>query len=265
MNIIEMAFRMSEQVQSFRERVRLYFYEVMLSGHACPSCAASLEMIGEGRARCMMCGTTLDPTLAFQRCSSCGGQPRLRVRRYVCCSCGGDVASRFLFDGLVFDAEYFRQKMAESRERKQELRERVREMLAGSRSNAIQLEALELEQAGDLFRAIDSLTLEAFAASLPGSRSRFDLNRYQAHVQAHLRPIPVALEQIPPLSENARLDRVWRFIAIIFLAHAGIIDVWQQGDTILVIKHETDRERQGLPGDIEEDDGIEGPLGRATA
>jgi hypothetical protein len=35
-----------------------------------------------------------------------------------------------LFDGLVFDTDYFRQKMVESRQRKREQRERVRQMLA---------------------------------------------------------------------------------------------------------------------------------------
>jgi hypothetical protein len=261
MNIIEMAFRLSERVQDFRERVRRYFYEVILSGHSCPKCGGGLEMIGEGRSRCVRCGGTLDPTLAFQRCPACCGQPRLQVRRYVCVSCGGDVSSQFLFDGLVFDAEYFRQKMAESRERKQELRERVQQMLAESRSNTLQLGALEPQNMGGLLQALDGLTLEAFATTLPPTRSRFDLNRYQAHIQAHLRPIPLAMEQIPPLSENSRLDRVWRFIAIIFLAHAGIIDVWQQGDTILVIKHETNGERSGISGDLEEADGVEGLVG----
>ena len=265
MNIIELAFRMCERVQGFREQVRRFFYELMLSGHACPRCDGRLEMVSDSRSRCAGCGAIHDPTIAFQRCSSCGGEPKVRIRRYVCGACGADIASQFLFDGLVFDAEYFRQKVAESRERKKELRERVRQMLAGSRSNAIQLEALELQQANGLFQALDSLTLEAFADALPSSRSRFDLRRYEAHIQAHLRPIPLSLEQIPPLSEDARLDRVWRFIALIFLAHAGLVQIWQQGDTIMVIKHETNGERSDIPGDLEEADGVEGSLGRIEA
>lgn len=265
MNIIELAFHMSERVQGFRERVRRFFYEVVLSGHACPKCAGRLEMISDGRSRCGGCGAVVDPTIAFQRCPSCGGQPLLRVRRYVCGACGGEVVSHFLFDGLIFDAEYFRQKVAESRQRKRELRERVRQMLAGSRSNALRLEPLEQGEAANLFQALDGLSLEAFAAALPQSRSLFDLNRYQAHIEAHLRPIALSLEQIPPLSENTRMDRVWRFVTLIFLAHAGRVRVWQQGDTIMVIKHETDREGPALPGDLEEADGIEGPVGRIEA
>jgi hypothetical protein len=197
MNIIEAALHMCERVQVLREQVRRFFYEVMLSGHACPKCDGRLEMISDGRSRCAGCGSIHDPTITFQRCSSCGGKPRVRIRRYVCGTCGADIASQFLFDGLVFDAEYFRQKVAESRERKRELRERVRQMLAECRSNAIQLEALEPEGAADLFQALDSLTLEAFAAALPPSRNRFDLRRYETHIQAHLRPIPLSLEHPP--------------------------------------------------------------------
>jgi hypothetical protein len=265
MNIIEAAFRMSERVQGFREQVRRFFYEVILSGHDCPKCEGRLEMISDSRSRCSGCGAGLDPTVAFQRCPSCRGKPKVRIRRYVCGACGADINSQFLFDGLVFDAEYFRQKVAESRQRKRELRERVRQMLAESRSNVLQLEALEPAGATDLFQALDGLSLEAFAAALPPGRNGFDLKRYQAHIQAYLRPFPLSLEQIPPLSENTRLDRVWRFIALIFLAHAGIAQIWQQGDMIMVMQRETDREGQSIPGDLEEADGVEGPLDRAEA
>jgi hypothetical protein len=66
---------------------------------------------------------------------------------------------------------------------------------------------------------------------------------------------------IPPLSENLKKDLIWRFIAVIFLAHSGIIDVWQQGQNIMVIKHETNRKRQDVLGKFEETDGVEGSVG----
>ncbi|MBP7936457.1 MAG: hypothetical protein KA354_17600 [Phycisphaerae bacterium] len=118
------------------------------------------------------------------------------------------MASQFLFDGLVFDAEYFRQKMAESRERKRELRERVRQMLAQNRSPAIQPEAVDLAAMPDLLEALDGLVQAetgGFDAPLPPA---FSLNRYQGHVQAHIRSFPMGFDQIPPLSENTRLDRI---------------------------------------------------------
>jgi len=91
-------------------------------------------MVAEGRCKCTCCGDELDPTVNFQRCSACGGIPMLRISRYKCRDCSGDIASRFLFDGLVFDKDYFRRKMSESRQRKEEQHERVRQMLAESRS-----------------------------------------------------------------------------------------------------------------------------------
>jgi len=67
----------------------------------------------------------------------------------------------------------------------------------------------------------------------------FDLSRYESHVQAQLEPYPIMFDHIPPLSDDARLDRVWRFIAIIFMAHTGLIEIQQESQGIMVIRHET--------------------------
>ncbi len=96
-------------------------------------------------------------------------------------------------------------------------------------------------------------------------RDGFDLQRYQSHLQAQIGPIALPLDEIPPLNEDARLDRIWRFIAIIFMAHAGLIHAWQDGQTIMVIKRETDTEGQDISRDIEDTDGREGPLGGVEA
>ena len=68
----------------------------------------------------------------------------------------------------------------------------------------------------------------------------FDLSRYESHVQAQLEPFPIMFDQIPPLSDDARLDRIWRFIAIIFMANAGLIEIQQEGLEIMVMHRETD-------------------------
>ena len=264
--IIERAVRLVEAVATLKQRVRAFFYEVVLAEHPCPRCGGRLAMQRESWCQCTDCGYELDPTVMWQRCSSCGGVPRLRVLRYQCASCGRDVASRFVFDGLAFDAAYFRQKMTESRQRTRELRERVRQMLLEGRSARLPIEPAEPSAAIGLFGALNGLMQEPAADwPRPESRSRFDLSRYQAHVHAHLRPNAVSLTEIPPLSKNARLDRVWRFIAIIFLAHAGELNVWQAGPDIMVSTRETDPEGQGVPGDAEEADGVEGSVGRAEA
>jgi len=264
-NIIELAFAMSESMNAFLERVRRFYYQVMLSGHTCPKCEGHLEMIKESLCRCQSCNTSFDPTIIFQRCSACGGKPQLRVRRYECSQCAADIQSRFLFDGLVFDTEYFRQNMVESRERKRERQEQVRQMLADSRSEVIQPPIADLSSIPGLLDTLNALTLGLEGSTTLPQTAGFNLKRYQAHIEAHLQPFPVTLEQIPPLSENLREDKIWRFIAIIFLAHAGTIDIWQEGQSIMVKKNETNPEGQGVPGDVETADGIEGSISRIEA
>ena len=134
MDIRELAFGMAKTVEVFIEKAKRFFYSVMLLGYRCPECEGFLVMTAESKCRCVSCKEEFDPTVAFQRCSECGGKPVLRIRRYICNNCGSDIRSKFLFDALVFDVEYFRQKVAESRQRKQEQRERVQQLLAESRS-----------------------------------------------------------------------------------------------------------------------------------
>jgi hypothetical protein len=219
----------------------------------------------EGKCHCVSCGKELDPTVTFQRCSECGGIPILKVRRYQCENCGGEIQSRFLFDGLVFDVDYFKQKMKESRQRKAEQRERVRQMLAESRSSDLPLGATDLATVPGLLDALNSLTTGLEVAFNKESRQEFDLKRYETHIKAHIQDFSVSLRDIPPISENLRKDLIWRFIAIIFLAHASIINIWQDGQDIMVCKHETNRKRQSILGELEEPDGIEGPMGGIEA
>lgn len=257
MDIIKLAFVMTVAVQEFVEKVRRFYYWVMLLGYRCPKCNGSLVMVAEGKCRCTRCRNELDPTVTFQRCSACGGTPVLRVYRYQCRNCAGDIASKFLFDGTVFNADYFRQKMSESRQRKKQQRERVRQMLAESRSADLLLPPVDLEAMPGLVDALNGLTVGLEADFAVAPRDQFDLKRYEAHIQGHIQHFPVNLLDIPPLSEDARKDLIWRFIAIIFLAHAAIIDIWQDGQDIMVTKHEADTEGCGVPGEIEDTDSIE--------
>jgi len=144
MNIIQFAFDMADAVGQFVQNAKRFFYNVMLFGYRCPKCNNSLIMIAEGICKCNLCEFEFDPTVQFQRCSNCGGKPVLKVRCYSCTNCGSDIRSKFLFDGLIFEKEYFKAKMDESRKRKKEQRERVREMLAESRSAELPLQAVDI-------------------------------------------------------------------------------------------------------------------------
>jgi hypothetical protein len=264
MNIIALAFDMAAAVKDFVARAKRFYYDVMLFDCRCGKCDGSLTMLGDGRCRCDVCGEQFDPTAAFQRCSHCGGTPVLRVRRYRCTSCGQPVNSVFLFDGIVFDAGYFKQKMVESRQRKKELRQRVQEMLADCRSAPLSLEAPDLDSIPGLIDALNSLGSGIAVPALAELKGRFDLDRYQTHIQACLEAGPDTLRQIPALIEDPRLDLIWRFVGIIFLEHAGLVNIRQQGQTIWVMKCD-DRKGQDLPGGTQEADGFKRPVGGAQA
>lgn len=264
MDIIRWAFRLLDRVVGYTGRARRFYYEIMLLGHACPHCGSKASMVREGWCRCGTCKHEFDPTVAFQRCPGCGGAVALHVRRYHCEQCGSDIGSRFLFDGLIFDRDYFRQRMAESRQRRMQQRDRVRQMLANSRSEDLAMPGANLDDVPGLVEALNALSAGWGDHPRWKPSEGLDLKRYQSHIRAYLEDDPISLEDIPPLLEDARKDRIWRFVALIFLAHDGVVDLRQEGPTILVMKHD-DAEGSDVLEGIEEPDGLEGPVGRAQA
>jgi hypothetical protein len=240
MNIVNMALRLATAVARYSVQARQFFYEAVLFEHRCPRCNGALAMIGESRCRCSACGYVLDPTSTFQRCSGCGGTPKIQVRHYRCSQCGGGIEARFLFDGLVFDAEYFRQKMAEHRTRQAEQSEHAREIAVLNRSGPLESEPADLDSVPGLVQALNDLTEVAEIGFPYPLQSGFNLSRYQSHIRAQLQTIPILFDRIPPLENDVRKDRIWRFVALIFMAHAGVIDLRQQGQDIQVIQCETD-------------------------
>ena len=214
-------------------------------------------MIAEGKCRCDQCSFQFDPSEEFQRCNCCGGKIKLRIRRYQCQKCGQDMRSRFLFDGRVFDSQYFKVKMLQSRQRRKDLRKKVREMLAETRSDPLPLDVLDLSSVPGLLGALNSLTVNMGIEYVQEAKSQFDLNRYQSHIQAYIKDHSIDLRDIPALIEDYRKDLIWRFIAAIFLAHVRLIDIWQVDNTIMVQKHEIDREGCEFSGTHQDADGFE--------
>ena len=155
----------------------------------------------------------------------------------------------------MFDREYFRQRMAEARRRRrQERQRRVAEILA-SRSGEIVLDQpVLLDDVPGLTDTLDRFVGSPLSPELLRSfmrRSDFDLDRYQDHILRHLRSFVTCFDEIPPLRENGRRDRVFRFIALIFLIQAGTIEVWQEGDRIRMKKNEAYEQGQGVSGTVE--------------
>ncbi len=144
----------------------------------------------------------------------------------------------------MFDRDYFRGRMAQSRQRKQEKKKKWHDILVKGRmerSESLECPAIDLMAVPGLIETLDSLAMvPEIRAWLPLCKG-FDLNRYESHLQAHIGPIEIGFDEIPPLEENPRLDRIWRFIAIIFMAHAGQVEILQEGTDIMVIaKNEAD-------------------------
>jgi len=201
----------------------------------------------------------------LQPCSACGGRLAIRIRRYACTICGRDEPSRFLFDGKVFDAEYFRRKMAESRQRAAQRRAKHVAQVSPEASDRVVCDAIDLTAVPGLLSVINALTNHRETWPSEDTQPRFDLSAYQRHVLTHVGEEAVSMMDLPEMTTRERLDRIGMFIAVIFLAHAGRVDVWQKEKMVMVRKRETDRERQAVPVQSETADGVQGPVGRLTA
>jgi hypothetical protein len=159
-------------------------------------------------------------------------------------------------DNEAFDREYFRQKVAEARERRRRERaQRIAETLA-DRSGPLMLdEPVRLEAVPGLEEALNGLVnspipVELLRAFLRGGD--FDLDGYQRHVLSHLGLVATDFEAIPGLIDDRRKDRIFRFIAMVFVASAGKVEIWQEGEQIRVRKRETYEQGQGVPGRVAE-------------
>ncbi|MBT3379333.1 MAG: hypothetical protein HN742_37400 [Lentisphaerae bacterium] len=228
-----------EMVRRLRDRVRRFVYQVVLLQKPCPNCgAASLKMMRDSWCRCDACGHECDPTLEFQRCPDCDGALARRRYHYWCPACRTAVVSRFTFDTTVFDPAYFREKMRESRERKRREREIMRTELAGARSSPyVHSEAPDLEAAPGLLNDLDRIIGIPMASPFLDvqGRPRFDLNRYRQHIRELIHGCIVHFDGIDALTSNRRLDRIYRFITVIFMEHDGEVTIDQRPDGAIVL------------------------------
>ena len=239
-----------DRIERFKEQARNFFFEVMLSSHACPHCGQELRISGPAECSCRG-GHRFDPTLIFQRSPCCDARLIHKTYHYHCSRCGGVVASRFLFDERVFDAAYFREMMRESRERARKRREEVRLFLAGSRSAELCLleePVLDPSLVRDLDDFVGTQGLNP-SEVLSGVKSGFSMQKYREHILCALGGGNALFSEIEALIEDYRLDRVWRFVTLVFMQHEGEVELSQYGDQLMVrVCHEAHGERQGLPG-----------------
>ena len=211
---------------------RTLFYEVMLFLKPCPACGSlTLLMVKDGQATCSQCGCLCDPTLVFQTCSTCDTGLVRRMHHYFCHACRMPVRSHYCFDVKVFDAEYFRERMAESRNRKREYIERLKATLLNSRSPVYTPpEAPPTSLPTDMVAALEAALTEFVPGGTENSPGpRFDLEAYRTHLLGLVTGCIVEFDGISPLIGDRRVDRAFRFVAAVFMENDGILEIADDG------------------------------------
>jgi len=239
--LIEAIGRVLMRLSSIKDEVREFYFELIMAIHPCPCCGGRMKMTGASECSCS-CGLTIDPTAEFQKSNCCGVKVVKRILHYACSHCGRAVPSMFLFDERIFDNEYFREAMRASRERKLQRRAEIKRLLANSRSGTFHLEEeLSLSAVPGLEEALEEFI--GNAASIPASFSferegEFHMGLYHEHILAILRSHSVLFSNIPTLVEDARLDRVRRFVTLIYMQHEREVELTQYETDILVERDE---------------------------
>ena len=234
------------RINEFKGKAKKFYFRVLLTQYGCPKCGEALTMTGQSQCVCS-CGHSLDPTLAFQTSDCCDARLVRRSFHYVCSECGKTVPSRFLFDERIFDKAYFREMVRESRARAKRKREEIKRLLAESRSGALSLrEDPNLEAIPGLIDDLNDF-VGAGSAQMLGlainPESRFCMADYRKHILSLLDPGKVCFSDITPLVDDNRLDRVWRFVTLVFMQNDNEVRLSQYGKDLLIerVDHEAYR------------------------
>jgi len=233
------------RINEFKGKAKKFYFRVLLTQYECPSCGGELTMTGKSWCSCS-CGHAFDPTLAFQRSNCCDAKLMRKTFHYACSKCGKTIPSRFLFDERIFDKAYFRDMVRESRARAKRKREEIKRLLAESRSGALTLtEDPNLEAIPGLVQDLNDF-VGAGSAQMLGlafnADGGFRMEDYRKHILSLLDPGEVCFSDITPLADDNRLDRVWRFVTLIFMQNDNEVRLGQYGSDLLIerINHETD-------------------------
>ncbi|MCX5844163.1 MAG: hypothetical protein NT022_10535, partial [Deltaproteobacteria bacterium] len=214
----------------------------------CPWCGGVLAMTGQSECSCA-CGHVCDPTVAFQVSSCCQARLIRRTFHYACSHCHAIVPSRFIFDEKLFDKDYFREMMQESRRRAVSKREELRRLLAESKSGPLCL--MEEPDPGTLSGLFHDL--DQFIQAHPHlvSRDMFELNSdfnmtvYRTHILTFLTHHTIRFSEVSPLMGDYRRDRVRRFITLVFMDNDQEIDIQQYGNDLLIQRRNNETYAEG--------------------
>jgi hypothetical protein len=149
--------------------------------------------------------------------------------------------SKFLFEERNFDSVYFRQKMAESRERGRFRREELRKLLRNARSPALQPDVqLSLDAVPGLLQDLEAFIGSEEALTWESYREE-ELFRMEAYREAILNSIGdwlIHFDALQDLHPDPRIERTRRFTTLVFMEHAREVWLEQRDESILVMPYE---------------------------
>lgn len=221
-------------ISSFRGNAKKFYFEALASRYSCPACGNRFELSGRAEAVCT-CGISFDPTLQFQKSRCCDAILTKRILHYACSACGQTVPSRFFFDEQLFDPEYFREHVRQSRERARRREAVVQEMLRLARSHSlILLDEIDLNALPHLTEDLDQLVgFREVAVEQCDLGESPSFQQYCRHISQHLEKA-ILFSAMEPLFSDERWDKVHRFAALIFMDHNREINLYQLENDILV-------------------------------
>ena len=221
-------------IGTYRGRVRSFYFSVLLSKYRCPHCRAQFQIVGPSSSVCG-CGSAFDPTVTFQRSNCCGANLVKRQCHYACSVCGNVAPSIFLFDEIIFDNEYFREKMRLSREQRGRERAESQTFLRAERSGSLSLfDVVDLNTVPGLLTDLDDLVGARSIEERPQDWERnLSIEDYRRHI-VNLLDSEMTFSSISPLFPDERRDKVYRFISLIFMEQDREIRLSQYGEDILV-------------------------------
>ena len=235
--LVSAVIRVLKRVDEFKKLAREFYFDVILSVHQCPRCGSRLKMTGKSECSCV-CGNIFDPTIAFQKSACCGKHLVRKSQHYICSGCRKTVPSTFLFDEKLFDKAYFREMVKKSRSRAAKRREEMNRLLAEGRSGTLIffdepcLEFIPglIEDLND-FIGTEGLSPRDFALDTnPG----FKMDDYRGHILRVLGCDSLLFSDIDTLINDARRDKIWRFVTLTFMQNAREVMLTQYGNDLLV-------------------------------
>jgi hypothetical protein len=229
--------KVQSHMADFKDRVKTFYFEVVLSPHQCPGCSGRLKMAGQSLCSCS-CGKTFDPTLEFQRSACCAANIIHKTFHYACSKCHEMVPSIFIFEERVFDSAYFREMMRDSRARARQKKEHISRLLLEARSGTLPL--LEEPNPDSIHGLLEDLDLfvqqgsQDIALCCFEPRQEFSMAHYRDHILSAITGQGMLFTEIAPFAQEKQRDKAWRFITLIFMQNDRIVDLIQEGDNIWV-------------------------------